>query len=117
MEFINITSIKATNKYLRLDTNVEKLKKSIETVGLINPLVINLKNELIAGGRRYTALKELGHTEVAVIKVDKSDLMQELISIDENLVRKDLSNLELEQSLSRGKEIYETVYPLSLIHI
>ena len=111
MEFIDINSIKTNNKYLRLDSNVDKLKKSIETVGVINPLVLNLDNVLIAGGRRYSALKELGHTEVPIIRIDKSDLMQELISIDENLVRKDLNNLELEQSLSRGKEIYENIYP------
>ena len=60
MELINIEDIKVESPYLRLDTDVEKLMKSIETVGLINPLVINKKNELIAGGRRYTALKAMG---------------------------------------------------------
>ena len=111
MELMNINEINTSNKYLRLDTNVEKLMKSIETVGLINPLVINENNVLIAGGRRYTALKELGHEQVNVVKVNKNDLEQELISIDENLVRKDLTNIELEQSLSRGREIYEELYP------
>lgn len=111
MEFIDINSINTSNKYLRLDTNVEKLMKSIETVGLINPLVVNNNNELIAGGRRYSAMKALEMIEVPVVRVDKSDLEQELISIDENLVRKDLTNIELEKSLSRGKEIYEDLYP------
>jgi ParB family chromosome partitioning protein len=111
MQLIDISTIKTTNQYLRLDTNVEMLKKSIETVGLINPIVLNLNNELIAGGRRYTAMKELGFTEVPTVTVDKSDLEQELISIDENLVRKDLTNIELEASLARGRELYETLYP------
>lgn len=108
---IDISSIKTHNQYLRLDSDVEELKKSIETVGMINPLVLNENNELIAGGRRYAALKALGHTQVPVIKVNKNELEQELISIDENLVRKDLTNLELEKSLSRGREIYESLYP------
>lgn len=111
MEYVDISTIKASNKYLRLDSNVEKLKKSIETVGLINPLIINEDNELIAGGRRFSALKELGISKVPVVQVNKSTLEQELISIDENLIRKDLSNIELEQSLSRGREIYETLFP------
>ena len=111
MQLIDISSIKTDNKYLRLDTNVEMLKKSIETVGMINPLVINADNELIAGGRRYTALKELGRTEAPYVQIDKSDLEQELISIDENLVRKDLTKIELESSLSRGRDLYESLYP------
>lgn len=111
MHYVDISTINTSNKYLRLDSNVDKLKKSIETVGLINPLVVNENFELIAGGRRFKAMQELGYTEVPVVQVKKSDLEQELISIDENLVRKDLSNLELEQSLSRGREIYEALYP------
>jgi ParB family chromosome partitioning protein len=114
VEMLPIDSLKVKNSYLRTDTNIDKLKKSIETVGLINPLVINDKNELIAGGRRYSALKELGYTEAAVIRVEKNDLEQELISIDENLVRKDLTKIEFEKCLNRGKEIYEELYPEAL---
>ena len=111
MEFIDIEEINVDNKYLRLDTDVEKLKKSIETVGLINPLVLNEDNKLIAGGRRYTALKALGHTQVPCVKITKSELEQELISIDENLIRLDLKNMEFEKALFRGREIYEQIYP------
>jgi ParB family chromosome partitioning protein len=111
MELISIDSIKTKSSYLRVETNIEKLKKSIETVGLISPLVINNDNELIAGGRRYSALKELGVQEVPVFRVDKSESEQELISIDENLVRKDLTKIEFEKCLNRGREIYEDLYP------
>lgn len=111
MEFIDIEEINVDNKYLRLDTDVEKLKKSIETVGLINPLVLNEDNKLIAGGRRYTALKALGHTQVPCVKISKTELEQELISIDENLIRLDLKNMEFEKALCRGREIYEQIYP------
>ncbi len=111
MEFIDISQIQTDNKYLRLDTNVDMLKKSIETVGIIHPLSLNDQNQLIAGGRRYTALKELGITQVPFIRIDKSEKEQELISIDENLVRRDLNKLEMEEALSRGKELYEEIYP------
>lgn len=114
MEFMKIDEIKVENPYLRLDTDVEKLMKSIETVGLINPLVVNEKNELIAGGRRYTALKAMGREEVPVSRVEKSELEQELISIDENLVRKDLGKVEMERLLARGRDIYENIFPEAL---
>ncbi|MDD0852355.1 ParB N-terminal domain-containing protein [Halobacteriovorax sp. GB3] len=111
MDMISIDQIKTDNKYLRVGVNVDKLKDSIEAVGLINPLIINKDNLLLAGGRRYTALKELGWTEVPVRQVDEGKLKEELISIDENLVRKNLEDLELEHSLCRGKQIYEELYP------
>lgn len=111
MEFIQIDKIQTNNKYLRLESDVEELKKSIETVGLINPLIINQDDKLVAGGRRYTALKALGMTEAPFVRIEKSELEQELVSIDENLVRKDLNKMELEASLSRGRELYENLYP------
>lgn len=111
METVAIDSIKVVSKYLRTDTNVEKLKKSIQTIGLINPVVVNEKYELIAGGRRYSALKELGYKEIPVSIVNQTQLQQELISIDENLVRKDLTRVEVEECLARGKEIYERLFP------
>jgi len=111
MERINIDDIIVKNPYLRLKSDIEPLMKSIETVGLINPLTINKNNELIAGGRRYSALKQLGHQEVPVIRVEKNELEQELISIDENLVRKPLDKIGLEECLNRGRLLYEELNP------
>ncbi|WP_164848275.1 ParB/RepB/Spo0J family partition protein [Halobacteriovorax sp. HLS] len=106
-----MSDIKVNNKYLRFNTDVDTLVESIENIGLINPLIINSKDQLIAGGRRYSALKKLGREEAPVIKVDEGDLKEELISIDENLVRKNLTDLEFENCLRRGKEIFEKLNP------
>ncbi len=111
MDLMPINDIIVNNKYLRTNTNVDNLIESIENIGLISPLIINLENKLIAGGRRYSALKKLGKEEVPVIKVDEGELKEELISIDENLVRKNLTDLEFENCLNRGKEIYEKLNP------
>lgn len=111
MPKMKLSEIKVNNKYLRLDSDVDLLAKSIEQVGLIHPLSINKKNELIAGGRRYSAVKALGWDEVEVTFVDRSNLEQELISIDENLVRKTLDKLQFEKCLNRGREIYEELNP------
>ncbi len=105
-EMMNLDMIKMENPYLRLGTDVETLEKSIQTVGIISPLIVNQNNVLLAGARRWQALKNLGFEEVPVIRVDKDSLHQELISIDENLVRKSLSTPEMEKQLLRTKEIY-----------
>ncbi len=107
-----LNDLKATNAYLRLGTDVSDLEKSIQTVGLIAPLVISTDNVILAGARRYQAMLNLGYTEASVVVIDKGELEKELISIDENLVRKDLSKVEIEGHLRRAKEIYQAITPI-----
>ena len=106
-----VAEIKLNSEYLRTDTDVTSLKKSVENVGLIHPVTINKDDELLAGARRLQAVRELGWEEIPVQVVDRDVLVQELISIDENLVRTPLAKLELERLLNRGREIFETLHP------
>ena len=109
MEMIQLNEIKINNSYLRLDTDVSELERSIETVGLIAPLILNKDKKLLAGGRRFRALKNIGRSSAQAIIVDNNSYEQELISIDENLVRKDLNKLEVEANLRRAKELYTII--------
>lgn len=109
METKLLRDLKVTNPYSRLGTDVSELEKSISTLGLIAPLVISKDDVLLAGARRYQAMLNLGMTEAPVLVVDKGELETELISIDENLVRKDLTKLEIESHLRRAKEIYQAL--------
>ncbi len=111
MHVKKLSELKASNPYLRLGTDVSDLEKSIQTLGLIAPLVISPDNVILAGARRYQALLNLGFTEAPVMIVDRGPLETELVSIDENLVRKDLSKIEIESHLRRAKEIYQKLNP------
>lgn len=111
MEIRKLSELKATNPYLRLGTDVTELEKSIMTLGLIAPLVISTDNVILAGARRFQALLNLGHTSAPVMVVDNTPLVKELVSIDENLVRKDLTKIEIESHLRRAKEIYQKLHP------
>ena len=111
MQTRKLSDLKIKNPYLRLDTDVSDLEKSIQAVGMIAPLVITPDNVLLAGARRYQALKNLGVDEAFVTVLDKGELEQELVSIDENLVRKNLDKLEMEGNLRRAKELYEALFP------
>lgn len=115
METRKLSELKATNPYLRMGTDVTELEKSIGTLGLIAPLVISPDNVILAGARRYQAMMNLGFTEAPVMVVDKNELERELVSIDENLVRKDLSKIEIESHLRRAKEIYQALNPVEEI--
>lgn len=111
METRRLNDLKATNAYLRLGTDVTELERSIKTIGLIAPLVISPDNVILAGARRYQAMLNLGFTEAPVMVADLSALESELVSIDENLVRKDLTKIEIEGHLRRAKEIYQALNP------
>ena len=106
-----IADLKLENEYLRTYTDVTALKKSMESIGLIHPVTINQDDELLAGARRLQAAQELGWEEIPVHVVEQDGLIQELILIDENLVRQSLTSLELETCLNRGREIYEQLHP------
>jgi len=49
---------------------LEKLRRSLEEFGVVEPLVINPKNEVIGGNQRLKALQKLGVEEVDVVVVD-----------------------------------------------
>ena len=53
-------------------SGIESLKLSISKMGLLEPLVINTKNILLSGHRRFLCLKELGikKCEVRIIDTD-----------------------------------------------
>lgn len=106
-----ISELKITNPYSRTNTDVSELEKSIVQAGLINPIVINEEKIVLAGARRLQAYKNLGFDTISVMINTRGPLEQELLSIDENLVRKDLTKVELEAQLRRAKEIYQQLNP------
>lgn len=83
-----------------------ELVESIRTNGLLEPIIVrpwggvNDKYEIVAGSRRYHALKVLKETKVMiVVRQDLTDVDARIFSIIENIHRKKLSPDELEQAL------------------
>lgn len=109
-----LNKIKTTRSHLRLgiDTNMDELVESIKNQGLIHPLVVTSDGELVAGGRRYTALKALGHAAVRVsVVAETNDAQLEMLAIDENLRREDLDDVARDAAMKRRKELYEQRFP------
>ncbi len=90
---------------------VQKLADSISKVGLLNPITVDQEYTLIAGLHRLEAAKRLGWTEIKCTVSNLEGLQAELAEIDENFVRKDLSDDEFRELLLRRKEIYEALHP------
>ena len=91
--------------------DVTTLAKSIQEIGLLNPITIQPNGDLIAGYHRLSACQSLGWFEVEVNMVDLEALDAELAEIDENLIRNELHWLDRDKQLARRKEIYEIKHP------
>jgi ParB family chromosome partitioning protein len=79
------------------DDQLTELKDSIKEHGIIQPLIVRLRNgrhELIAGERRWRAARELGLAEVPVIVREASDKDVLEMALIENLQRAGLNPIE-----------------------
>ena len=85
-------------------SRLEELANSIETHGIIQPLLVRRKEnayELIAGERRLRAAKLAGLVEVPVVVQDYADDRILELALIENIQREDLNPLETAQALER----------------
>jgi ParB family chromosome partitioning protein len=84
--------------------HLAELSNSIETHGIIQPLLVRRKAdhyELIAGERRLRAAKLAGLVEVPAIVQDYADDRILEIALIENIQREDLNPMETAQALDR----------------
>ncbi|MEA3230142.1 MAG: ParB/RepB/Spo0J family partition protein [Thermodesulfobacteriota bacterium] len=86
------------------DEELGELARSIETQGILQPLLIRpdtIDYELVAGERRLRAAKIAGLTEVPVLLKDISDTNLLETAIIENIQREDLNPLEEAEAYHR----------------
>jgi ParB family chromosome partitioning protein len=116
---MNIVNINI-DKLIVADINVRKtqineideLASSINDLGLINPISVrkldsNDKYEIIAGQRRYLAMKSLNKHTIPCIIITVSDKMAEEISLIENIQKNNLSNCDKVKSYSKLCDTYD----------
>jgi ParB family chromosome partitioning protein len=89
---------------------VARLKNSIAVVGLQHPITVAKRDggyRLLAGAHRLTAFRELGMERISANVVELDDVHAELVELDENLARNELSPAERSAAIARRKAIYE----------
>lgn len=103
---VNIKDIKIKKRVRHDLGDLEALKNSLRTYGLLNPITLNNKYELIAGERRLQAAKQLGWTNInAVIQSNLSDLEELEMELEENNQRKEFTNEELLEGYRRLEKL------------
>lgn len=76
--------------------DIDALATSIQSVGLIQPIILNRQNRLIAGERRLRALRKLGLKELIhgvhfIFNDEQDSLRLKAMEVEENVKRKQLS--------------------------
>lgn len=82
--------------------DIAPLAESLRKHGLLNPIVITPKHELIAGHRRLEAARRLGWQTIPariVTETDRIELIE--LELDENIHRKNLNTDELADAYIR----------------
>lgn len=93
---IKISEIKVRKRIREDMGDLTELRESIRNRGLINPVVINQKRELLAGYRRLMAVRELGWKEIECRTMPTRTEVEKLsIENDENIGRKDFTEGEV----------------------
>lgn len=109
---------------------VDKLAASIKEVGLIQPITVREAVvmhgtaeqgwQIVAGHHRVAACRALGWMEIDALVVDGLEHLQsELIEIDENLCRAELTAAQRTAFSKRRKQIWEALHPdeIAVAHV
>jgi hypothetical protein len=103
---------------------VDALTDSIDRIGLLQPVIVQETKlmrggvftagyRLVAGHHRVEACRRLGWQTIDAIELgdEVSFLEKELIEIDENLCRAELTPAQRAVAIKRRKEIWEALHP------
>lgn len=103
---VNISEIKVRHRVRQDLGDLEALKDSLRHYGLLNPITLNSKYELIAGGRRLEAAKQIGWTSINAVILDNMTPTAELeMELEENNQRKEFTDGELLSGYKRLEKL------------
>lgn len=68
------------------DPEYQKIKRSIEEFGYVDPIIINSDNTIIGGHQRATVLKDLGYEEIEAVIVDLDKTKEKALNIALNKI-------------------------------
>lgn len=81
------------------DAEYQKIRRSIEEFGYVDPIIINEDGTIIGGHQRTTVLMDLGYKEVDVVVVDLDKQREKALNIALNKITGEWDELKLKDLL------------------
>ncbi len=98
---VAVSDIKVKKRIRKENGDIESLMESLQAHGLMNPVVISEKYELIAGFRRLSAAKKLGWDTIPATMVNaKAKVTRLELELEENIQRLDFTDDEILEGLA-----------------
>jgi len=108
---VKLSDIKIGDRQRRIVKNVDKLAQSIAKYGLLEPIVLDRDNNLIAGYRRLKAHELLRIDEIEANYIDEIDEYErQEIELEENLMRENLTWWEEDLARAKLDELKKKLY-------
>ena len=120
--FVSNVNVRKTLTSEEDETGIYDLANDINTNSLINPITVRLngdKYEIIAGQRRYLAMKQLNKTHIPCNVLNIDTQKAEEISLVENVQRNQMTTCDKVRSYSKLYDVYNKDIDkvISAIHI
>jgi len=106
IEQISIDAVRVVDRVREDYGDIDALAASLKSCGQHMPIIVDEKYRLLAGGRRLQAAKRLGWTTINARVMDGLSPLQKLdIEVQENLMRKDFTEAEINKSIEMKKRL------------
>ena len=86
-----------------LDSEYQKIKRSIEEFGYVDPIIINSDNTVIGGHQRLKVLQDLGYSEVEVVRINLDKTKEKALNIALNKISGEWDLTKLDDLLQELK--------------
>lgn len=112
---IAIADIRIGDRLRKVDADwVDAIALSMEKIGQQQPILVSRQGDkfkLVAGAHRLAAAKKLNWEKIDAIIVEGTNLELRLHEIDENLLRRELSEMDRAAFLLERKTVWEQLHP------
>jgi ParB family transcriptional regulator, chromosome partitioning protein len=113
VKLIPVSEINIINPRIRNQIIAEEIRQNIQTLGLKRPITVTPRSEikngkkynLVCGQGRLEAFIEAGEEEIPALVIDASSEDAHIMSLIENIARRNNSSLELLQSIKYLKNV------------
>lgn len=81
------------------DAEYQKIKRSVEKFGYVDPIIINMDGTIIGGHQRHTVLSDLGYIDAEVVVLDLSKEDEKALNVALNKISGEWDELKLRDLL------------------